>query len=873
MRTFKYLITHGGDNSIEECIKPEDIRHIFRDSQTFEFYHFDDIVQAWTWFKTQSKPYIHSVINKHAPFRFNLELDMEVAKLNNYILSPEDIKKITDAGRDVNFIKYLQCLMRIKAEICNVLDEHYEIESSDFPFHEATDHRDGKYSHRLYLDLAFANMNEYKHFVKLLKERLKESIRPMIDATKLMLRTPESWKDDHKCVWETKSFWTKGVLTYVEDCPVLMEIAPVEPVVETYEIADHTLYKVLSKIMEHPNIKNNFTFNGGVVKTGLIPLKRLRPSFCGCCHRNHDNSDAFAFVRENHIYLGCFRQDSPTHKKYDNLGELEELVVYAGYTGELLPDEPLNWKTMTAKLKQMERDSKTKLSPKDQLKQEIQLKAIVGTIQEEAKKNEANFRKHIKTFKYTDFKLIHGRTFPTDATIMEYIKDVIVKIQQGGNNFYITLNQKIRRDKQKKVSIVKYYTELKQMPLCSKADAISFSIINPDFNPQEAVSKTNTATIKKDLGEMMMDYMKTNFYDSVDFMPYLNENPLLPEDGIFNLFEGYKYKYEDRKYEDEIIDDVAIAKPPEMIQPFISHIINIICRGDRKLARIVIQWFSFLIQKPMEKSFALIIYGKQGCGKSIIYEIMRQLLGEDLTLQFTKMSDLTQTHNDILRGRLLVNCNEATNYPTEKDVNVMKAFIMDTELLINPKNCPLYYVKNWSRTLITTNCSFSMRLTADDRHYMCLDACSSSIGNDNLFKPLIDGQTDETFLNELFLYLANFDISDFKNHRPPMTKYKRTMIEGQADDVITFMTDVINGETNLDVSADYVIANAKEFYTITYVRWCEENHTKILKKGDFTRELKSDKFGLVSKKYRDGDSTVNGYKIVKADIKRICKIE
>ena len=116
-----------------------------------------------------------------------------------------------------------------KESINDILEEQYGIEPSNYLMHEASDNREGKYSYRIYMKLAFANMAEYKHFITLLKADVKPVVLPMIDPTSLFLRTPGSWKDNHQCVWTTPGCSIEhALLSHTEDCDELPEIAPQE---------------------------------------------------------------------------------------------------------------------------------------------------------------------------------------------------------------------------------------------------------------------------------------------------------------------------------------------------------------------------------------------------------------------------------------------------------------------------------------------------------------------------------------------------------------------------------------------------------------------------------------------------------------------
>jgi len=817
--------------------------HIFRDLSTYKFLYFGNHMEASNWFYQQDKPYIHSVVNKYKLVRFNLELDMELDKLENINLDAKHVNKIEEQGQDLNLIKYLLAVEHIKSKVYDVLEEYWGVEMSDYLFMEATDNRKGKYSHRLYLKLAFASQHEYKHFIKLLKAEVRTDVFPMVDATKLMLRTPQSWKDDHQCVWSTPNMFVDSILSYTDNCDDLKEIAPAKATTEEYEISDAIMKKAVGIVLSHPSILGNFSF--GKINNNMITLTRQQESYCECCKREHDSIDAYAYISKNgHIYLGCFREG-----KNIQIGSVVE-QQYAGYAGKPIEAMPLKWGEIKRKLRKIEKAGNVDgLSKKEQAVLCDEQKQALVQLEKKAEDNNKFLLR--QDFTFDDFKYIHGKTFANETVIKEYVKQAVVKICQGGNSFYISKSfwQNTR-----------HYTELSNAPLTARADKISYSIVNTEFDKSRPVAADNLAEIKKDLGDVMMDYMKTNFYKTVDFLPYLKEEKYSNGE-VFNLFEGFRFPYTEVKHEDCITNNVNIPNCPK-IQCWIDHIINICCSGDRKLARTIIQWFAHIIQKPQEKAFCVLMYGKQGTGKSLVYEIFKSAIGDELAIQFTKLSDLTQTHNKIVRGRLLVNANEATNYPTEKDVNIMKQFITDKDLLINPKCCPLYYISNYARVLITTNCKFAMRLTPDDRRYCCLEVSKKQVGNEQYFDPLIKMINDKDTLKALFDYLANFDIHDFKTQRPPMTALKREMIGEQMPDIVEFMKDLCENDVlgiEFEEKTLEVVSKGTRMY-IEYKQWCENNGVKSCKKQAFNRDLK-EKFGLEGKRHRVDNVRYRGFKI------------
>jgi len=325
----------------------------------------------------------------------------------------------------------------------------------------------------------------------------------------------------------------------------------------------------------------------------------------------------------------------------------------------------------------------------------------------------------------------------------------------------------------------------------------------------------------KKFGDVINEYTMKHFYKSVDFLPYLK--PPAKEDAeIFNMFEGFRFPFIDARVNGEQ------KEPSTSIIPWINHIHDVVCSGNAGLAKTITQWLAHIIQKPTEKSFAIILFSGQGTGKSILYEFFTRCIGKNLGLQVGKLEDLTEKHNTHLRGKLIINANEATNEPCLRDVNILKGLITETDLIINPKNVNQYTVSNFSRLMITSNYKHCMRLDKDDRRYFCLQISDHKKNNDEYFAPLVDGLTNEQTQQDFFNYLANYDISDFKHQRPPLTAMKRELIESNVSNIISFVKDIC--ENNLftipfEEDKEEIFVSLKDMYQ-EYDLWCRSNDTK-----------------------------------------------
>jgi hypothetical protein len=309
--------------------------HVMRDSATGKILYFDDIIKLNNFFVKQQKPSLHSVINKHRPIRFNLELDMPIEQLDNIVFPKATLDKIKQDGLDLNLITSLKCLQHVQDNIYDILEEG-GVEMSAYKSLSASDNRKEKHSYRMYLKLAFENMREHKHFITLLKERVRPEILPMIDPIALMLRTPGSYKDNHQAKWMTPCSIIESILPYTDNCDMIEPQAPEEaPETKFDKLTAGSTNKAVALIATHPAIQGNYYYNGE--NKGLLCLKRIQPSHCEICNRIHDASDAFVIIYRDNVHLRCYRDDTKGS-------------IFLGFIGE---EEPINflWADVKALMK------------------------------------------------------------------------------------------------------------------------------------------------------------------------------------------------------------------------------------------------------------------------------------------------------------------------------------------------------------------------------------------------------------------------------------------------------------------------------------------------------------------------------------------
>jgi hypothetical protein len=154
----------------------------------------------------------------------------------------------------------------------------------------------------------------------------------------------------------------------------------------------------------------------------------------------------------------------------------------------------------------------------------------------------------------------------------------------------------------------------------------------------------------------------------------------------------------------------------------LSHIHDVICRGNPTEYQYVIQWLANLVQFPRDKpGTALFIRAGQGVGKGTLGNYLERMLGTNYL--FLNHSDqLMSRFNDFLAGKLLVFTDEVVWPHDARAVAKLKSYFTERNILIEPKFVPAFTIPNHARFILITNEQHAAPAEIDDRRCVVLVA-------------------------------------------------------------------------------------------------------------------------------------------------------
>lgn len=230
----------------------------------------------------------------------------------------------------------------------------------------------------------------------------------------------------------------------------------------------------------------------------------------------------------------------------------------------------------------------------------------------------------------------------------------------------------------------------------------------------------------------------------------------------------------------------ATPGDPQLFLEFVAFIFD----GDQIAIDFFLDAVASLIQAPTRKwAFMILIVGGQGVGKSLLCEMIANLIGRRNTA-FPTIEAIKGNFTAWLSSVQLVVVHELEKM--SRDVGTrLKHWISSDLLLINGKNLPEFYIKNYANIVACSNHIDVAHLDADDRRIFSWVSQAQKRSPDyyaNLCQWFFNGTGNAIVLD----FFKNRDISGFNsNASPPKTAGREMLISNSRSEAENFLSDAL----------------------------------------------------------------------------------
>ncbi|KAA6394538.1 MAG: hypothetical protein EZS28_009935 [Streblomastix strix] len=184
-------------------------------------------------------------------------------------------------------------------------------------------------------------------------------------------------------------------------------------------------------------------------------------------------------------------------------------------------------------------------------------------------------------------------------------------------------------------------------------------------------------------------------------------------EGIFNIFQGFKYMQ---------LDKVDQTK----IEQFLGLVKGTITSNDELIYEYLLNWFSFIVQNIGKKTETSIILQRlQDIDKNVFTNVLYKLLAGCSSKNITDIDDFVGKFNTAIENKMLAIANEMKNFGDSRmsNMDTLKSIITESSFVINEKYVPKQEVENVVNIIIVINNIFPLKIENSDRRYVVCE-CS-----------------------------------------------------------------------------------------------------------------------------------------------------
>jgi hypothetical protein len=200
----------------------------------------------------------------------------------------------------------------------------------------------------------------------------------------------------------------------------------------------------------------------------------------------------------------------------------------------------------------------------------------------------------------------------------------------------------------------------------------------------------------------------------LNYKPSGRGGPILlaPTYTHYNLWKGF------RRQPDLAAGPIGVNGGLGAYDLFTDHLRQNVCCGNDEHFQWIWAWMSNLVGDPKNRpGTALVLCGRQGAGKTIVGEVLGQLLHPDHYVLVEKKKHLVGHFNAHLANKLLVQVEEATWAGDQEAANILKSIVTGRESLMEIKGIDAFPVTNYARLIITGNADWIVPTAFEERRF------------------------------------------------------------------------------------------------------------------------------------------------------------
>lgn len=277
--------------------------------------------------------------------------------------------------------------------------------------------------------------------------------------------------------------------------------------------------------------------------------------------------------------------------------------------------------------------------------------------------------------------------------------------------------------------------------------------------------------------------------------------------------------------------------------------------GDPKVVEYYLNWAAWTVQNPTKPTgTAIMLTGKQGCGKSTFFWVLRKMFGKHGHL-CVGPDELFQKHAEWQASCMFVMGDEIVFKGDARGADKLKGKINGDLLTVEPKGVDRFTIENMLTFGLSSNHDHAVKVEFSDRRYMIAEVTDKHEQDATYWGPFYAWLNTEG-LSCLLHYLQKRDVSGWHAEADrPMTEAYIRNIKASLQDVHLWWSRMIRKRsvTSLGAMAKNNFRAKADVYA-KYVEWSEKERRfdEPTEQGEFWKQMRQ--MGAVEDEKRGTDN-------------------
>jgi hypothetical protein len=200
-----------------------------------------------------------------------------------------------------------------------------------------------------------------------------------------------------------------------------------------------------------------------------------------------------------------------------------------------------------------------------------------------------------------------------------------------------------------------------------------------------------------------------------------------------------------------------------------SHLLEVICDGDRRHFSYLLRFIAHMLQRPEEKpGVMLVLLGAQGTGKGAFFQLLERIWSRSVY----RVDDVDRglgKFNAGLGQAYVITLDEALFVGDRRSQDRMKSLITEPYISIEEKHQPIRVIRSFHRFVAASNHEHFAQVDNDDRRNFILRVSSRYKQNERYFTRLFNQIHSDDAVAAFMYALLKVDLAGFNARQAPKT--------------------------------------------------------------------------------------------------------